>query len=100
MRDQRAEALAQILVRYSTGVRKGDVCVIQATTTAEREPVLQPRSLHPLRQRLSHCHARASRRLLFLDPRHGTPAGIAAAGRFSGSARQSARASAGPSRNA
>ena len=29
MRDQRAEALAQILVRYSTRVQKGDVCVIQ-----------------------------------------------------------------------
>jgi aminopeptidase len=35
MRDQRADALAQILVRYSTGVKKGDVCVIQATTAAE-----------------------------------------------------------------
>ncbi|MGI8945121.1 MAG: aminopeptidase [Thermoleophilaceae bacterium] len=39
MRDQRADALAQILVRYSTGVREGDVCVIQATTTAE--PLVQ-----------------------------------------------------------
>ena len=35
MRDQRAEALAQILVRYSTRVQKGDVCVIQSTTAAE-----------------------------------------------------------------
>ena len=35
MRDQRAEALAQILVRYSTNVDKGDVCVIQSTTAAE-----------------------------------------------------------------
>jgi aminopeptidase len=35
MRDQRAEALAQILVRYSTRVAKGDVCVIQSTTAAE-----------------------------------------------------------------
>ena len=39
MRDQRADALAQILVRYSTGVKKGDVCVIQSTTTAE--PLVQ-----------------------------------------------------------
>jgi aminopeptidase len=35
VRDQRAEALAQILVRYSTHVEKGDVCVIQSTTAAE-----------------------------------------------------------------
>ena len=35
MKDQRAEALAQILVRYSTHVEKGDVCVIQSTTAAE-----------------------------------------------------------------
>ena len=35
MRDERAEALAQILVRYSTRVTKGDVCVIQSTTAAE-----------------------------------------------------------------
>jgi aminopeptidase len=35
MRDQRADALAQILVQYSTGVKKGDVCVIQSTTAAE-----------------------------------------------------------------
>ena len=39
MRDQRADALAQILVRYSTKVAKGDVCVIQSTTTAE--PLVQ-----------------------------------------------------------
>ncbi|MET0809944.1 MAG: aminopeptidase, partial [Thermoleophilaceae bacterium] len=35
MRDSRAEALAQILVRYSTRVSKGDVCVIQSTSAAE-----------------------------------------------------------------
>ena len=35
MRDQRAEALAQILVRYSTKVKEGDVCVVQGTTAAE-----------------------------------------------------------------
>ena len=39
MRDQRADALAQILVRYSPKVEKGDVCVIQAATTAE--PLIQ-----------------------------------------------------------
>ena len=39
MRDQRADALAQILVRYSTKVKEGDVCVIQSTTTAE--PLVQ-----------------------------------------------------------
>jgi aminopeptidase len=39
MRDQRADALAQILVRYSTRVKKGDVCVLQGQTTAE--PLLQ-----------------------------------------------------------
>jgi aminopeptidase len=39
MRDQRADALAQILVRYSTRVEKGDVCVIQSTTAAE--PLVQ-----------------------------------------------------------
>jgi aminopeptidase len=33
------EALAQILVRYSTKVQKGDVCVIQGTTTGE--PLIQ-----------------------------------------------------------
>jgi aminopeptidase len=35
VRDSRAEALAQILVQYSTRVGKGDVCVIQGTTAAE-----------------------------------------------------------------
>jgi len=39
MKDQRAEALASILVRYSTKVRAGEVCVIQSTTTAE--PLVQ-----------------------------------------------------------
>jgi aminopeptidase len=39
MRDPRVEALAQILVRYSTEVRPGDQCVIQSTTTAE--PLVQ-----------------------------------------------------------
>jgi aminopeptidase len=35
VRDSRADALAQILVRYSTRVGKDDVCVIQSTTPAE-----------------------------------------------------------------
>jgi aminopeptidase len=35
VRDQRADALAQILVRYSTRVAEGDVCVIQSTSAAE-----------------------------------------------------------------
>jgi len=35
MRDQRADALGRVLVRYSTKVEKDDVCVIQAPTTAE-----------------------------------------------------------------
>jgi aminopeptidase len=39
MRDQRADALAKILVQYSTHVEKGDICVIQSTTTAE--PLVQ-----------------------------------------------------------
>src|SRR5579884_3334790 len=39
MRDQRADALAQILVRYSTRVSPGETCVIQSTTTAE--PLVQ-----------------------------------------------------------
>jgi len=39
MRDQRADALAQILVRYSTHVKEGDVCVLQGQSTAE--PLLQ-----------------------------------------------------------
>ena len=39
MRDQRADALARIMVRYSTEVTDGDVCVIQSTTNAE--PLVQ-----------------------------------------------------------
>ncbi|HEV2724289.1 MAG TPA: aminopeptidase [Thermoleophilaceae bacterium] len=39
MRDQRADALAQILVRYSAKVTQGDVCVIQGSTVAE--PLVQ-----------------------------------------------------------
>ena len=39
MRDHRAEALAQILVRYSTRVKKGDVCSIASTASAE--PLVQ-----------------------------------------------------------
>ena len=39
MKDSRVEALAQILVRYSTRVQRGDVCVIQGTTTGE--PLIQ-----------------------------------------------------------
>jgi aminopeptidase len=39
MKDQRVDALAQILVRYSTKVTPGDVCVIQSTTAAE--PLVQ-----------------------------------------------------------
>jgi aminopeptidase len=39
VKDQRADALAQILVRYSTKVKKGDVCVIQGSTIAE--PLIQ-----------------------------------------------------------
>ena len=39
MKDSRVEALAQILVRYSTKVKPGDVCVIQGTTTGE--PLIQ-----------------------------------------------------------
>src|SRR5512134_3838572 len=39
MKDPRVEALASILVRYSTKVTKGDVCVIQSTTAAE--PLVQ-----------------------------------------------------------
>ena len=35
MRDERADALAKILVQHSTKVGKGDVCVIQATAAAE-----------------------------------------------------------------
>src|SRR5918994_741042 len=39
MRDPRVEALAQILVRYSTKVKKGDVCSIASTSAAE--PLVQ-----------------------------------------------------------
>jgi aminopeptidase len=39
VKDSRADALAQILVRYSTKVQPGDVCVIQGTTTGE--PLIQ-----------------------------------------------------------
>jgi aminopeptidase len=39
VRDQRVDALARILVGYSTKVAKGDVCVIQSPTTAE--PLVQ-----------------------------------------------------------
>jgi aminopeptidase len=35
MRDQRAEALARILVRHSTGVKEGDLCLIQGETAGE-----------------------------------------------------------------
>jgi aminopeptidase len=35
VKDARAEALARILVRYSTRVGRGDVCVVQGTTTGE-----------------------------------------------------------------
>ena len=39
MRDQRADALAQILVQYSTRVQPDDVCVIQSEAVAE--PLVQ-----------------------------------------------------------
>lgn len=39
MRDPRIEALAQILVNYSTGVKKGETCVIQSEVAAE--PIVQ-----------------------------------------------------------
>jgi aminopeptidase len=35
VRDQRAEALARVLVRYSAGVQPGDVCIVQGETAAE-----------------------------------------------------------------
>jgi aminopeptidase len=35
LKDQRAEALARVLVQYSTGVKKGDTCVITGSSTAE-----------------------------------------------------------------
>jgi aminopeptidase len=47
MRDQRADALADILVNYSTRVKKGEVCVIQGPTTAE--PLVQASYEHVLR---------------------------------------------------
>jgi aminopeptidase len=47
MRDQRADALADILVNYSTKVKKGEVCLIQGPTTAE--PLIQPVYEHILR---------------------------------------------------
>lgn len=40
MRDQRAEALARILVEYSCEVTKGDVCLVQGESAAE--PLLLP----------------------------------------------------------
>jgi aminopeptidase len=39
VKDSRVEALAQILVRYSTRVQRGDVCIVQGTTTGE--PLIQ-----------------------------------------------------------
>src|SRR3954464_11738348 len=39
MRDPRVDALAQILVRYSTKVKRGDVCSIASSTAAE--PLVQ-----------------------------------------------------------
>jgi aminopeptidase len=39
MRDSRIDALAQILVRYSTNVQPGETCAIRATTNAE--PLVQ-----------------------------------------------------------
>jgi aminopeptidase len=39
MKDPRVEALASILVRYSTKVEKGDICMVQSTTSAE--PLVQ-----------------------------------------------------------
>jgi aminopeptidase len=35
MKDQRAEALARILVEYSCGVNEGDVCLVQGESAAE-----------------------------------------------------------------
>ena len=35
MRDQRADALARILVHYSAAVQEGDVCVIQGEIASE-----------------------------------------------------------------
>src|SRR3954453_16024652 len=39
MRDPRVTALAQILVRHSTGVKEGDVCTVEGESAAE--PLLQ-----------------------------------------------------------
>src|SRR3954464_8981609 len=39
VKDPRVDALASILVRYSTRVSEGDVCIIQSTTSAE--PLVQ-----------------------------------------------------------
>jgi aminopeptidase len=39
MRDQRAQALARVLVEYSTEVKEGDVCSIRSSTAAE--PLVQ-----------------------------------------------------------
>ncbi len=39
MRDQRVDALAQILVRYSTKVQKGELCVVQGQSSAEPDRV-------------------------------------------------------------
>src|ERR687893_2496705 len=39
MRDDRVDSLAQILVRYSTKVKKGDICSIAASAAAE--PLVQ-----------------------------------------------------------
>jgi len=79
MRDQRAEALAQILVRYSTRVQKGDVCVIQSTSAAEvlvqavYEEVLRAGG-HPIIQ-LSTTSAQSAAPLLHRG--RGTVSGIA-----------------------
>jgi aminopeptidase len=35
LKDQRAQALAQVLVRHSTEVKEGDLCVVRAGTAAE-----------------------------------------------------------------
>ena len=80
MRDQRAEALAQILVRYSTRVQKGDVCVIQSTTAAELlvqavyEEVLRAGGLPIMQLTTEGAQAAffelAVRRAARLDPAH------------------------------
>ena len=35
MRDQRAEALARILVEYSCDVKQGEICLVQGETAGE-----------------------------------------------------------------